>query len=29
MDDAQPRLTDITFLAFNAKTIGLFPMMHR
>jgi DNA polymerase III epsilon subunit len=25
----QPRLTDITFLAFDTETTGLFPIMHR
>jgi hypothetical protein len=26
---AQPRLTDITFVAFDTETAGLFPIMHR
>jgi DNA polymerase-3 subunit epsilon len=29
MDHAQPRLTDITFVAFDTETTGLHPMMHR
>jgi DNA polymerase III epsilon subunit-like protein len=29
MHHAQPRLTDITFLAFDTETTGLFPIMHR
>jgi DNA polymerase III epsilon subunit-like protein len=29
MYHAQPRLTDITFLAFDTETTGLFPIMHR
>jgi len=29
MSDTQPRLTDITFVAFDTKTTGLFPIMHR
>jgi DNA polymerase III subunit epsilon len=29
MYHAQSRLTDITFLAFDTETTGLFPMMHR
>jgi DNA polymerase III subunit epsilon len=29
MNHAQPRLTDITFLAFDTETTGLFPIMHR
>jgi DNA polymerase III epsilon subunit family exonuclease len=26
---AQPRLTDITFVAFDTETTGLFPIRHR
>jgi DNA polymerase-3 subunit epsilon len=29
MHHAQPRLTDMTFVAFDTETTGLFPMMHR
>jgi DNA polymerase-3 subunit epsilon len=29
MHHAQPRLTDITFVAFDTETTGLFPIMHR
>jgi DNA polymerase-3 subunit epsilon len=29
MNDTRPRLTDITFLAFDTETTGLFPVMHR
>jgi DNA polymerase III subunit epsilon len=29
MHHAQPRLTDITFLALDTETTGLFPIMHR
>jgi DNA polymerase III epsilon subunit family exonuclease len=29
MYHAQPRLTDITFIAFDTETTGLFPIMHR
>src|SRR5215813_12927643 len=29
MNDTQPRLTDVTFLAFDTETTGLFPVMHR
>jgi hypothetical protein len=29
MNQAQPRLTDITFLALDTETTGLFPIMHR
>jgi hypothetical protein len=29
MDYAQQRLTDISFLAFDTETTGLFPVMHR
>jgi DNA polymerase III subunit epsilon len=29
MNHAQPRLTDITFLAFDTETTGLFPIIHR
>jgi DNA polymerase-3 subunit epsilon len=29
MYHAQPRLTDITFLALDTETTGLFPIMHR
>jgi Exonuclease len=29
MDHAQPRLTDITFVAFDTETTGLLPLMHR
>jgi DNA polymerase III epsilon subunit family exonuclease len=29
MNHAQPRLTEITFLAFDTETTGLFPIMHR
>ncbi len=29
MSDTQARLTDITFLAFDTETTGLFPIMHR
>ena len=29
MDHAHSRLTDITFVAFDTETPGLFPMMHR
>jgi DNA polymerase-3 subunit epsilon len=29
MDHAQTRLTDITFVAFDTETTGLFPIMHR
>ena len=29
MYHAQPRLTDITVVAFDTETTGLFPMMHR
>jgi DNA polymerase III epsilon subunit family exonuclease len=29
MNDTRPRLTDLTFLAFDTETTGLFPIMHR
>ena len=29
MYHAQPRLTDITVVALDTETTGIFPMMHR
>jgi len=29
MNHTQSRLTNITFLAFDTETTGLFPIMHR
>ena len=29
MDHAQPRLTDVTFVAFDTETTGLHPIVHR
>jgi DNA polymerase III epsilon subunit family exonuclease len=29
MNDTQPRLTDVSFVALDTETTGLFPMMHQ
>src|SRR5215211_3944620 len=29
MNDTQPRLTDVSFVALDTETTGLFPIMHR